>query len=1005
MTYIEKNGNTDVNNKGSLSSAFKVGEMIEGYVVKRAEELPHIKGIYYSLEDPGTGARHIHIACEDKENTFGVAFRTIPRNSTGVAHILEHTVLCGSEKYPVRDPFFSMLKRSLSTFMNAFTASDWTMYPFSTQNRKDFYNLLDVYLDASFFPNIDELSFKQEGCRLEFESVNDVETLVYKGVVFNEMKGAMSSQDQVLSRSLLKAIYPDTEYSFNSGGDPKEIPALTYEDLKAFHAKHYHPSNAFFYTYGNLPLEDHLREIRGKILSRFSKNTPVEGIKSQSRWSEPRVVQEYYPASAEDDLSKKSQVCVAWLTSDINDSFENLSLLLLGEILLGNSASPLRKALIDSGLGSAMSDATGFDPDHRDAMFACGLKDTSDKDADRILAIVLDTLESIAERGIDQELIDSSIHQLEFHRKEITNTPYPYGLKLLMAFAGGWLHDGDPVKMIKFEDDISRIKKLCAEGGFFEGQIRKRLLDNKHRVLFILSPDTQMAEREERAISDSLERVKATLSSENAERIREDAEKLAILQDSAEDLDCLPMLELSDIPSDISDVLPSVSWDEKSTLCYHQPTSGIFYFTSAFGLGHLSDELIPWVPFFCWSACRVGTKKRDYIELARLIDAKTGGVAMSAHTRTGFDESSACLSFLTLTAKCLDGNRDAMLSIVSELASFYSFNDLERIKTLIQEYRAALETSVVRNGHRLAMSLAARNHSGNMQLGEIWHGVHQIRMIKDYCLDLGNDSLDRLSRIMTEIASNVFLSSNCKTAIIGSEDIVSGASEKIDEFSSFLSNDKIAGGQESGFRYQCRLASGERLFEGWQTNSAVAFVASCFPAVRLFHADAPVFSVLAKLLRSLYLHREIREKGGAYGGFSIYDSEDGLFSFGSYRDPHIARTMSVFESSLDFIKMGDFTDSNIKEAILQICSEIDKPDTPGPSARKAFYRKLVGLSREMRMDYKARLLKVNKEDVVRVASNYLEKQKNLSSVAVISGKALMESEAAKLSRPLEVFQI
>jgi len=1002
MINTEKNEILAANGTNKLIS----GNIIEGYIVKTVEQLPHIKGVFYGLEDPGTGARHIHIECEDNENTFGVAFRTIPKDSTGVAHILEHTVLCGSEKYPVRDPFFSMLKRSLSTFMNAFTASDWTMYPFSTQNRKDFDNLMDVYLDAAFFPKIDELSFKQEGCRLEYENCDDPESLSFKGVVFNEMKGAMSSQDQVLSRSLSKAIYPETEYSFNSGGDPKEIPLLRYEDLKAFHAKHYHPGNAFFYTYGNIPLSDHLKLIRDKILSRFQRSEPVAGIESQPRWSEPRIVKEFYPASADDDLEKKSQVCVAWLTSDIKDSFENLCLMLLGEILLGNSASPLRKALVDSGLGSAMTDATGFDPDHRDALFACGLKEVSENDADRILELVLDTLGALAGKGIDQELIDSSIHQLEFHRKEITNTPYPYGLKLLMAFSGVWLHDGDPLKVIKFEEDIAKIKQLCAEGNFFEGKIRKHLLDNKHRLLFILSPDTLMAERENNAISASLEKIKKSLNNEEIVRIKGDAEKLVKLQDSEENLECLPMLALSDIPSDISDVVPSAFWEMHSTICYHQPCSGIFYFTSAFGIGHLSEDLMPWVPFFCWCACRVGTKKRDYIDLARLMDAKTGGVSMSAHTRTGFDKDSACISFLTLTGKCLDANRDAMLSIISELTSLYSFNDLERLKTLIQEYRAALDTSIVRNGHRLAMSLASRNFSGSMMLGEIWHGIHQIKMIKDYCLDLDNDGLVQLSHKMAAIADSIFRKSNNKTAIIGSREIVEGAEFQINEFVSALSIKSTEFQVEEGFRYKCRLVvPSDRLFEGWQTNSSVAFVASCFPAVRLSHPDSPVFSVLAKLLKSLYLHREIREKGGAYGGFSLYNSEDGLFSFGSYRDPHISRTLDVYESSLGFIKQGDFSDSNIREAILQICSEIDKPDTPGPSARKAFYRRLVGLSREIRMEYKAKLLKVTKEDVIRVASEYLEKQKNMSSTAVISGKTLMETESVKMTRRLDVYTI
>ena len=322
---------------------------VHGYQIHRVVELAEISAIYYELEHSATGARHVHISRSDAENTFGAAFKTVPVDSTGVAHILEHTVLCGSRRFPVRDPFFSMLKRSLSTFMNAFTASDWTMYPFSTQNKKDFGNLMHVYLDAAFFPNLAELSFKQEGYRLETEmqsedQASDPLKLVYKGVVYNEMKGAMSSPDQVMVRSILKALYPDTTYNHNSGGDPAFIPTLTYEQLKEFHRRHYHPSNAFFYTYGDLPLAGHLAVIHETVLKKFERIDPGTEVSSQPRWSTPRNQIFYYPFDKKEDPNKKCQACVAWLMADIKDTFEVLSLALLERILLGNAASPLRKA-------------------------------------------------------------------------------------------------------------------------------------------------------------------------------------------------------------------------------------------------------------------------------------------------------------------------------------------------------------------------------------------------------------------------------------------------------------------------------------------------------------------------------------------------------------------------------------------------------------------------------------------------------------------------------------
>ena len=462
----------------------KKGDSFLGYTINRIVKLEEIDSFYYELEHVGTGAKHVHISNNDKENTFSVAFKTVPSDSTGVAHILEHTALCGSNKFPVNDPFFSMLKRSLSTFMNAFTASDWTMYPFSTQNRKDFYNLMDVYLDSAFFPNLRELSFKQEGHRMELEDSlesADPARLVIKGVVYNEMKGAMSSPNQVVGQSLLSSLFPDTTYRFNSGGDPVYIPELTHRQLIEFHRRHYHPSNAYFYTYGNLPLEDHLTFIEDKILKTFKKTDPGTDVPSQPRWNKSRETSYPFMLGKSEDPVKKYQACISWLCADIRETFEVLVLALLEQILTGNSASPLRKALIDAGLGSALSDYSGFDADNRDTVFSIGLKDVREEDSAKIEEIVFDVLTGHAENGIEKPLIDAAIHQLEFHRKEVRNTPYPQGLRLFMSICATWLHGGRPERILKIDEDLDKIKSEVEAGSFFEKYIKKHFLDNPHR--------------------------------------------------------------------------------------------------------------------------------------------------------------------------------------------------------------------------------------------------------------------------------------------------------------------------------------------------------------------------------------------------------------------------------------------------------------------------------------------------------------------------------------------
>ncbi len=991
----------DANNSG-----LKVGDRFDDYRIERIELLKEISSVFYALEHLSTGARHVHISNSDAENTFGVAFKTVPQDSTGVAHILEHTVLCGSKKYAVRDPFFSMLKRSLNTFMNAFTASDWTMYPFSTQNSKDFYNLMGVYLDAVFFPLLGDLSFKQEGHRLEFEE-NAAgqglagDQLVYKGVVYNEMKGAMSSPDQVMVRSILKALFPSSTYRYNSGGEPAEIPSLTHEQLKKFHRRHYHPSNAFFYTYGNLPLKDHLAFIEAQVLNQFSRIDPGTNVASQPRWKRPRSATYPYPFNKNEDAAKKCQVCLAWLTADIQNTFEVLTLTLLEQILLGNSASPLRKALIDSALGSALCDGTGYDADNRDTLFVAGLKDVEQTTVEKIEEIIVGVLRDLVKKGIDKNLIDSAIHQIEFHRKEITNTPYPYGIKLLLTFSGSWFHGGDPVKILNFDADLAKLQAELAKGAFFENYIQKYFLDNPHRVLLTLIPDQEMEQNEIQRAHVELARIKKELSRTDIDRIKQDAEALKRLQETEEDISCLPTLQREDIPPSVPIIKEIASEDAIRATLYDSVTSGIVYFAAAAGSGLLPPALLPMVPFFCYALSRMGTTKRDYAEMAQRIDTYTGGVGFSTHARTRFDDTGDCVPFISFNGKCLMRNQEPMFDIIQELLHHSDFSNLTRLKSLLLEYRAGLESMVIHSGHRLAISLAARNLSSTRMLSETWGGIHQLLTIKRLTDDITEQDLIALSSDLVTITGALFTQKNFQMALIG-EDTTRAAARSCAQ-SLF---DGFNPGKENGFKPPDITMDNKIIREGWSTSSAVSFVALVFETVRMVHEDAAALSVISKILRSMFLHREIREKGGAYGGFAIYSPEDGLFSFASYRDPHIISTLKAFDNSADFIRSGSFSDEDVKEAILQVCSEIDKPDPPGPAARKAYYRKIIYLSDEMRTHFKTRLLSLTRSQVVRTAGKYFDENETRKAVAVISGEDKLKATNAKLAgKPLELNRI
>jgi len=821
----------------------------------------------------------------------------------------------------------------------------------------------------------------------------------------------MSSPRDVLVRSLNGTLYPDTTYHHNSGGDPSVIPSLTHGSLKAFHRRHYHPSNAFFYTYGNLPLVAHLGLIHDAVLKYFGRIDPRTDVGLQPRWDEPKIETVYYPMEESEDVSKKCQVCVAWLAADIRDSLETMALSLLERILLGNAASPLRKALIESGLGTALSDGSGFDPDNRDTLFACGLKDVAESSAGEIEDVIFDTLRSLVSEGIDDELIEAAIHQLEFHRKEVTNTPYPYGLRLLMSFAGTWFHDGDPVKVLDFESDLSKLRQTLAAERLFEDRIARYFLDNPHRVRFSLVPDQNMAQRESERLRGELDSILGGMDEADVERTRLDTEALERLQESDEDVSSLPTLEIADIPADIVRVAETEDYPTIPAACYAQPTAGIFYLNAAVGVGILTTEQLPLVPFFCYALPKIGTSLRDYSEMARRIDATTGGIGLYANARTSYGDRQECVPYLSVNGKCLVRNQGPMFDIIEELLCHFGFSDLARLKSLLLEYRARLESMVVPSAHRLAMSLASRHFSKSAALSETWNGVRQLLAMKELTTDLSENALGSIAAALEAIGRSLFSSGNVEVALIGEDPALEAAGVPVDSLQKGLGgvdgSDAIPGGIRSNrFSPPAIDVDGTPTREGWHTSSAVSFVASTFPTVRMGHEDAPAMAAIGKMLRSLYIHREIREKGGAYGGYAMYSSESGLFSFASFRDPHIVSTLRAFDDATSFIRSGKYRDEDVKEAVLQVCSEIDKPDPPGPAAARAFARKIVSLSDEIRMAFKGGLLAVTREKVRDVAERYFEGAPDRAAVAVISGKDRLASANEKLSdNPLTLRKI
>ena len=962
-------------------------QTIGGYSILRREPLERLEGTFLELQHERTGARHIHIECADDNNGFAVLFPTTPRDSTGVAHILEHVVLAGSQRYPVRDPFFSMTRRSLATFMNALTGADWTIYPFSTRNAKDFMNLLQVYLDASFFPRLSRDSFQQEGIRFEFEDPTDPTSgLRYKGVVFNEMKGALATPHAAVARAMGKALFPGLTYENVSGGDPQDIPNLTWEQLRSFHALHYHPSNAYFYTYGDQPLEETLEVIERNVLSRFQRADVDTSIPDVKRFTKPTTATEPYPVTAGEDHSRKSQAVVAWVTVPSGDSFRLLAMRVLSEVLLGNAGSPLRKALIDSRIGTALADGSGLQDDYREAAFGAGLKDIATADAEKVLQLVLDTLERVADEGVDQEQVDAAIHHLEFEKRERSNAGFPFALRMLFTALTPYHYGGDPYSALNFDADLERLQAVRSEGRFFENLIRAELLDNPHRALLTIVPDPEMEERQRRDELDRLASIEAGMDDSDKARIVAEALRLKADQEAKQDLSSLPTLELSDIPMRFEDV-PShdLSLRGAALEFYPQPTNGITYLDIRCDFSKLTADQKDLLPLFSRVLTQSGAAGQDYAAIASRIAAVTGGVGAAAQVQSLAAREDYLQSFV-LSGRTLDRNAAAFVRLLTDLTARLEIEP-RRLKEIIAEIATRLESSLAGLGFQFAILRANAKLSSEGAINERLQGIGMLHTVRRLAR-LGEHELAPLIAALDEIRTQLFSTGSLRIVVTCEQGMVEPYTAQLDELLAALPPG-TTGGET---RRPNPLESGS---EAWTAPVPVAFNVRSFKTVSYTHADAPALLVLSNYLRDTFLHRELREKGGAYGGFAQAGLGSGTFYFGSYRDPNITRTYGVFDEAVRWVTEGEIAAEHLKEAVLGSCGDVDPLESPDIKGRREATNRVTGFTRQERERFKNRLLHVSADDLRRVARTYLGSGRGVQ--ATVAGPDLVEG--ARRERP------
>ncbi len=929
-----------------------------------------------------TGARHFHLAADDSNNVFLIGFATVPQDSTGVAHILEHTTLCGSQKFPVRDPFFMMIRRSLNTFMNAMTSSDWTAYPFASQSRKDFDNLLQVYLDAVFFPLLDPLDFAQEGHRLEFEIPDDPNSdLVFKGVVYNEMKGAMSSPIAQLWQTSSSALFPTTTYHYNSGGDPEEIPNLTYEQLKQFHAEHYHPSNAVIITYGNFPVEEHQQNFHEWALCRFDKKELDFSVPDEKRYLEPQRIVVPYALDLESenqDTRAKTHEVMHWLLGPITDLEGMMNAQLLSGVLLDNSASPLRQALEKTDLANAPSELCGLDGSTREASFICGVEGTDPDKADAVEKLIIGVLEEVAEKGVPMEMVEAVLHQFELEQREISSGSHPYGLRLAGAMLPLALHKGDPIATLDIDPLLDRLRENIKDPEFIRSLARNLLLENPHRVRTVMPPDTELSEKKLAEEKRRLAEIKAGLTDEEKQAIIDLTHKLEERQNQQDDPNILPKVGLDDVPPDIP--IPSGIREKiakRDSTLYSAVTNGLVYESVILPVPELDEDETALLNLYADCLTEVGAGDQDYLQMQALQSAVSGGVHASLNLHSTVHDIQQMNSFFRISVSGLKRKHRDFAKLLHQYFSAPRFDEFERFRELIAQMRASREASITSHGQTLAMAAAASGLSPSAKLAHHWGGLLGIKKL--IALDETFEEQQSIEKFATTLASihQKMLSTKEELLVVSEKDVHTRIETDLNAIWSLP-----PGSEAAGFN-PAFLA--ETIRQGWLTSTQVNFCAKAWPAVPSGHPDAAALMVLGRFLHNGFLHTAIREKGGAYGSGASYDSSTGVFRFFSYRDPRLSETLEDFDRSIQWLIENQHEFRLLEEAILSVISAIDRPNSPAGEAIQTHLLNLHGRTPEFRRAFRKAILDVTIDDLKRVAETYLPSA--AANIAVVTSPA------------------
>jgi Zn-dependent M16 (insulinase) family peptidase len=934
---------------------FTIGSTYHGFKLTQEKNIEELNSVTRLFEHEKSGARLLHLENDDDNKVFSIGFRTPPKSSNGLPHILEHSVLCGSRKFPTKEPFVELIKGSLNTFLNAMTFSDKTIYPLASKNEKDFFNLMDVYLDAVFYPNIYSQSeiLMQEGWHYELENKED--KLTYKGVVYNEMKGAFSSPEGALMRKIQESLFPDTSYGVESGGDPEFIPDLTQREFTEFHKKYYHPSNSYIFLYGDGDIDKQLKFISEEYLNGFDRIAVDSAIQLQKPFNSMEEVKIEYPISSDDDEQDKTFLSMNFVSGDnINKPELHLAFEILEYLLLESAAAPLKKALVDAELGKDVFGS--FDSSILQPVFSIVVKNSNESEKERFKEVVFTTLNNLVKEGLDKKLIEACINITEFKLREADLGGFPKGLFYYITSMDSWLYDKDPTMHLEYEGYLSKIKAALTTN-YFEKLIEEYLINNTHSSMVILNGKKGLAEQKSKAVEEKLARFKASLSEEEIEAIIQGTKSLKERQttpDPKEVLETIPLLELSDIET-VVEHLPLKEKDEKGVkvLSHNIFTNKIAYINILFDTKKVDIKLLPYITLLSTILGRVSTQHTSYSDLSNEINIHTGGIHFTTEVYGDNENYEKYSPKLIVKTKALVPKLPRLFDIMAEIISTTKFDDKKRLKELIQQLKSRQEMKIVDRGHISAAGRLTSYFSKASAYIEKTTGIYFYKFIDEIERDFDNKSEEIIENLNT-VSKLIFNKNNLLVSVTGEEDIYSGFAAELPKIVNILGQEKLTDAE-----YDFKLNKDN---EGLLTSSDVQYVAKGYNFIKQGYTYSGKMLVLKTIASLDYLWNRVRVQGGAYGGFANL-TRSGNIVFVSYRDPNLQETLTAYDGICDYIANFEASEREMTKYIIGTISELDSPLTPSMKGERATAYYIRGISEKQRQEEREEVLNTKPEDI------------------------------------------